>query len=169
MTTDGLDTPEARLNLEAKLPALADAEYEITSPRDHTYNCIAWAAGDDEFWWEPGIALGGYYWPEGLPNAPTVENYERAYKRQGYRACDSGEHEPGFEKVALYVNAEGTPTHAARQIEDGRWASKCGKLEDIVHSVPDGVGGDNSYGQVHMFLRRPVRASRPSPQARNLG
>ncbi len=27
--------------------------YQITSPKDYRYNCIAWAAGDTKNWWQP--------------------------------------------------------------------------------------------------------------------
>lgn len=33
-----------RGDLEATFPRLAQGGYEITSPQDHSYNCIAWAA-----------------------------------------------------------------------------------------------------------------------------
>ena len=29
--------------------------------------------------------------------------------------------EPGFEKIALYADNSGKPTHAARQLDNGRW------------------------------------------------
>ena len=40
-------------------------EYEVTSPRDATYNCIAFAAGDcGTRKWDPNALLEpGYYWP----------------------------------------------------------------------------------------------------------
>jgi hypothetical protein len=39
-------------------------EYELTSPRDATYNCIAFAAGDTARKWNPNMLLQpGYYWP----------------------------------------------------------------------------------------------------------
>jgi hypothetical protein len=62
--------------------------------------------------------------------------------------------EPGFEKVALYaVGSE--PTHAARQILNGRWVSKLGPQEDIEHGAPDDLSGP-CYGQVVRVLKRPV-------------
>jgi hypothetical protein len=37
-------------------------EYEVASPRDATYNCIAFAAGDTERKWDPNMLLHpGYY------------------------------------------------------------------------------------------------------------
>lgn len=158
-------------DLEGLFPALKATGYTITSPVTKEYNCIAWAAGDDTRWWQPFSALGaaqlgGYYWPDGLDLSRSLENYERAFKRQGYRGCADAELEEGFEKVAIFVK-DSIPTHAARQLPDGAWTSKCGPLEDIRHEALEGVAGDE-YGQVAMILRRPVRDAMPPPQARNI-
>jgi hypothetical protein len=32
--------------LERLFPALKEAGFDVTSPRDAGYNCVAWAAGD---------------------------------------------------------------------------------------------------------------------------
>ena len=122
------------------------------SDADVRYNCIAWAAGDCDHWWEPS-GLNGHYWPDGVPKDYTIESYQAAYENQGYEVCGSGELEPGFEKVALYANSTGFPLHAARQLPDGVWVSKLGKYIDITHTTPDDVGGGR-YGEVVVFLRR---------------
>lgn len=153
-------------HVEAIFPRLAGTGYDITSPLDQKYNCIAWAAGDSSRWWQP-LPVGGYYWPEGIVRANTLESYELAFKRQGYRLCPDGTLEVEFEKVALYVDAGGVPTHAARQLPDGRWASKLGQGYDIEHDRPEDVGG-TIYGEVTIFLRRKMNANRPHPSARNI-
>jgi hypothetical protein len=48
-------------------PGLAHGGYQVTSPRDSDYNCIAWAAGDTHNWWWPGGDVGKEYWPAGVP------------------------------------------------------------------------------------------------------
>lgn len=160
------------LNLEADFPNLRSAGYQLTSPKDPTYNCIAWAAGDDGAWWwpVPGFTgsgfLGGYYWPQGVPVQETLEAFELAFKRQGYRACNNEDLEDGYEKIAVYVDEHGKPTHAARQLGDGRWASKMGKLEDIEHDSTQGVAG-SSYGEVGLVMKRKLRTSQPDPKLRN--
>lgn len=160
---------------EAKFPNLTQAGYEVTSPQTPDYNCIAWAAGDDSAWWEPVPAgddaskvMGGYYWPRGVPLEPTLASYERAFKRQGYRVCDSRDLEDDWEKIAIFVDGQGRPTHAARQLESGDWASKLGALEDIEHKALDGVSGP-SYGDVGLVMRRKRRDDLPHPRARNVG
>jgi hypothetical protein len=159
-------TPE-RKALEAQVGALAGADYEITSPRNKLYNCIAWAVDDDEHWWQPGNFPSGYYWPEGVPNEVTLEAFEAAYKRVGYRTCADGELEDGYEKVVLYTK-DGLPSHAAKQLPNGRWTSKCGKLEDIEHATPQSVGGADGYGEPVMYMRRRIRANRPTAQELNI-
>ncbi len=43
-------------------PNLGDQNHKKTSEWDQTYNCIAWAAGDSDHWWDVET---GYYWPDG--------------------------------------------------------------------------------------------------------
>jgi len=71
----------------------------------------------------------------------------------GYSPCSDGSPEAGWEKVALYATDEG-PTHAARQMPNGRWTSKLGPEEDIEHEL-QGLSGA-FYGSVVRFLRRAV-------------
>ncbi len=141
------------MELEQYFPNLRDTSYRSTSPATPEYNCIAWAAEDQSQWWWPD-AMGLGYWPAGVAREETLRAFEDAYGTLGFRPCDDADLEPGFEKVALYARAS-VPTHAARQLPDGRWTSKLGPLEDIEHDSPDGVAGD-SYGNVALVLRRPA-------------
>lgn len=77
-----------------------------------------------------------------------------AYGTLGYVECADGELEAGFEKVAIYADAQFTPTHASRQLADGRWTSKLGKLEDIEHDTIDNVNCP-TYGTAVRFMKRP--------------
>jgi len=138
-------------DIENSFPKLQDGGYKITSPETVEYNCIAWAAGDTEAWWWPDrLDIG--YWPVGVPRAETVEAFIEAFTALGFILCDAAEHEEGFEKVAIYVDVTGKPTHAARQLSSGLWTSKLGKLEDIEHDI-DGVSGDR-YGTVAVIMKR---------------
>jgi len=130
---------------------LLDAEgWAVTSPVDRSYNCIAWAAGEDQRWWWPGPPPIGY-WPPGVEHEPTISAFERAFSLLGYTPCDSGEWENEFERVAIYAR-EGEVTHAARQLPNGRWTSKLGRNIDIEHTLR-GLEGP-TYGSVVRFLRR---------------
>lgn len=159
--------------IEADFPALVGTTYELTSPVDPRYNCIAWAAGDQDSWWEPVPAMsgpgtmGGYYWPSGLDLVPTLDNYIRAFRKQGYRPCEDGSLEGGYEKVALFADARGRPSHAARQLTNGRWASKLGEWQDIEHDTEHDVSGV-SYGTVVVYMRRRRLENMPHPRARNV-
>lgn len=105
----------------------------MTSPSDRRYNCIAWTAADETRWWWPdpdNVA----YWPEKVPREETIEAFVDAYRTLGYSPCADGEHELGHEKVALYA-LQRVPTHAARQLADGRWSGKLGRSVDIAHSL----------------------------------
>ena len=72
----------------------------------------------------------------------------------GYTPCDGDVLEVGQVRIALYATTTGTPTHAARQLPDGRWTSKLGRWEDIEHRLPDLEG--ESYGAVVQIMKRPT-------------
>ncbi|MBN2568114.1 MAG: hypothetical protein JXB42_01655 [Deltaproteobacteria bacterium] len=127
--------------------------YEITSPPTIEYNCIAWALGDDKRWWWPDPNIySQYYWPPEIPRGESVDNFVKAFETFGYIECDGPELEEGFEKIAIYADKYGKPTHAVRQLESGIWTSKLGQLEDISHDI-DGVSGEH-YGNVVIVLKR---------------
>jgi hypothetical protein len=141
-------------DIENLFPRLKASAYEATSPEDTNYNCIAWAAQDTQRkWWPDAMGIG--FWPAGVVREETLRAFVSAYATLGFELCDSGEVEDGFEKVAIYTDAGGEPTHAARQLANGRWTSKLGDLQDIEHDL-DAVEG-NRYGRVGAFLKRPSR------------
>lgn len=124
----------------------------ITSPIDFGYNCVAWAVGRTDRWWQP--ATPGLYWPT-TEDDSSLETYIRMFINQGFSKCDSSKLENGFSKVALYVDDVGAFLHVARQLDGGRWSSKCGAQSDISHSTPELLEGP-AYGRVWGFLKRPI-------------
>lgn len=139
--------------IEQWFPRLRVSEYEVMSPPDVEYNCIAWAALDNgQCWWPDSDEQ--YYWPPQVPRECTLAAFVAAYAVLGYGACDSQEPEDGFEKVAVFADSNGTPTHASRQLSSGRWASKLGRYKDIEHDLFDLTG--ELYGSVATILRRPT-------------
>lgn len=98
--------------------------FRVTSQADAAYNCIAWAAGEDDRWWWPSEFA---YWPPGVPQVETLPAFIAAYGTLGYEISASGDLEPGYVKIGLYIDAGGTPTHAARQLPNGAWTSKHGQ------------------------------------------
>jgi len=133
-------------HIELIFPNLTKDDYQITSPESPEYNCIAWAAGDTEVWWWPDSQYQ-YYWPPEVPRTESLESFIEAYNALGYVPCDNEKYEEGFEKVAIFVGQDGRPTHAARQLNNGRWTSKLGQIEDIEHITLDGLVGSR-YGSV---------------------
>ena len=78
-----------------------------------------------------------------------------AFATLGFEVCESGDAEPGLEKVAIYVGDSGEPEHMARQLPSGGWTSKMGcLLEDIEH-VNLAVLEGTEYGTAKTFLARP--------------
>jgi hypothetical protein len=138
--------------LKTIFPNLHDENHKVTSPQTPEYNCIAWAAGDNERWWWPGIHPH-VYWPPGFPRVETIENFIDVFATLGYEICDNGDLEPDFEKVVLYADSFGKPTHMARQLESGAWTSKLGPNHDIEHKTPDTITGP-LYGEAVKILRR---------------
>lgn len=147
-------------SLEDVFPGLRGQPYQINSPKEHIYNCIAFAAGDNGNWWWPDAA-GEDTWPAGIARAETVEAFRDALATLGYVVCDDDQVEPGYEKVALFALA-GVPKHAARQLSSGRWVSKLGPSEDIEHGLQDLTG--MVYGSVVLVMKRPVMTQKEKAQ-----
>ena len=131
------------------LPHLVD--FEVTSESTPQYNCFAWALGEDSRWIDPEG-----YWPQNIPSDGTVNSFIELFRAAGYEPCGDGSLEAGYEKIAIYTWND-SPTHAARQLENGQWTSKLGSYEDVVHSTPEELQGefDYSYGRVAVFMIRP--------------
>ncbi len=143
----------SRQEIEASFPYLRNSGYSITSPATIEYNCIAWASGVTGAWWWPD-PMNLYYWPPTIPRENTLEAFINTYELLSYTICKDGKCEEGFERIAIYVDANRKPTHAARQLSSGRWTSKLGPLEDIEHTTLDGLCS-LVYGTVAVFMRRP--------------
>ena len=144
-------SPEAELELT--FPNLRASGYRITAPATNRYNCIAWATGDQDAWWQADLADA--YWPEGIPADGTVPSLVALFQFLGYEACDTLVLEQDFDKVAIYGRAA-EYTHVARQTTDGRWTSKLGQSVQIEHATLDALTGE-AYGVVVQLLKRPRR------------
>jgi hypothetical protein len=137
-----------------------DYDHDDVSPALPRYNCIAWAAGDDQHrWWPAAWDKATYYWPPHLPRhkfgEERLENFISAFEWLGYIRCYSPKFRNGIEKIAIFADSKGRPTHAARQLESGAWTSKCGPLEDITHYALFNVEGEKrGYGKAVAFLKK---------------
>jgi hypothetical protein len=137
--------------LSREFPRLHQGNHRVTSPASAEYNCVAWSAGDQQRWWQPGM-----YWPVSVPpNEYGIAALEAAFRWLGFEECSSDELETGTEKVALYGSSL-FYTHAARQLPNAKWTSKLGRAEDIEHDSPDDVAG-GIYGEVVQFMKRSIQ------------
>lgn len=145
--------------IEQDFPKLAEEDWQITSEIDPAYNCVAFAVGDTNQFWDPNcVGVRGYYWPPGVPREDTIQAWVKVFEIHGFKLCEGGSPEAGFEKLAIYIDDDGVPNHVARQLPTGQWISKLGKIEDIEHNAVSGLEGD-AYGKATVFLKRPIRKS----------
>ncbi len=140
-------------NLNSIFARLSYSYYKITSEEDSDYNCIAWAAGDNQEWWWPD---DDSFWPLGVPRQETIDAFIAAFETLGYVLCQDGNYQQGFAKIAIFADEGGFPTHAARQLPNGIWTSKCGELEDLDHELNALSGPDPAYGCIVRFMKKPT-------------
>jgi len=83
----------------------------VTSEPTLVYNCIAWAYEDFTEWYWPDY---GSFWPANIPREVTLSAFQLLFEHKGYEVCENHSLEHGFQKIAIYSDADNTPTHAAR-------------------------------------------------------
>ncbi len=93
---------------------------------------------EDSLWWWPdgdGIIDYEVYWPPEVAKECTIAAFVAVFEVRGFTLCEirNLDLETDFEKVAIFCNVDGEPTHAARQLPSGMWTSKLGDWEDIEH------------------------------------
>ena len=138
-------------------PNLTISNARITSIDDRDYNCLAFVLGDSEnFWWprkEEGI-----YWPTEYPYINSLPNIQKMLKEKfEFEKCDDEVYEEGFEKIVIYgEKVSYSPKHYALQLQNGKWKSKLGGLEDIEHDSIDALVGD-FYGKPIAILKRKLQ------------
>ena len=138
---------------EECFPSLVTMGYRVSSKKDCSHNCVAYAAGDVTKSWDPTmIPIPGYYWPPNARRDRHPDALKSAFEEIGYEMCTGHDYEEGFEKVALYVDNNGYWSHAAKQEENGEWSCKLGREEDIRYKNPHCFG--DSYGHIAYFMRR---------------
>jgi hypothetical protein len=98
--------------IRASFPELKEGDWEITSPQDSTYNCVACALGETgRFWW-PGL-WGIAYWPHDAPDEETVESFRIAFEAAGFLVCADGGLEADDEKIAIFAKGGRRPASPA--------------------------------------------------------
>ena len=133
-----------RQQVEAAFPRLKQTQYDILRTSAKTYNCIGWALGTSTEWVWPGT---------------SVADFDRLTAAFGYHRIQALDFrlDPGLKKIVLYgkpVNGKWEPTHMAKQMPDGTWTSKLGKLPLIWHLQPSDLNG-TSYGKpIAVYVQR---------------
>jgi hypothetical protein len=123
----------------------------ITSPKTSSYNCIAWAFGDDSRWYWPDNS-NIYFWPIGIPRQESIDSFIKLFESIGYTQTENCDLEIDFEKIAIFGDSFSNPTHAARQLENGFWTSKLGQSFDVTHTIFSME--DGHYGNVLVYMKR---------------
>jgi hypothetical protein len=144
--------------LRRDCPRLIEGQFRETSPARNRCNCFGWVVQDEERPWYPRGEPDRSFWPDGVRDDFTVE----AYATRGFSPCENGDMETDLEKIALYVDEDGEPSHAALQLHDGRWSSKMGTWEDIEHPDTACLEG-GTYGVVALYLQRSRRRENVLP------
>jgi hypothetical protein len=145
------------------------AGYEVTSCPDDVPNCLGYALGDMEHFWDPdgaALRLPPYRWMLDLPLNWRLGTVTAILSRHRYQQCGLDDsHEVGFEKIAIYVDdqEDGEVSHVTRQLTSGKWISKLGVDEDIEHDTAHALEGDTiqfpkAYGRVALIMRRGITA-----------
>ena len=156
----GKRVEEIKAQLLGYFPKLAQDKYfEITSKASCDYNCISWACKYDDRWIQPSY-LGNpnldcvVWWPPDVQEGTDINCLISVFEYHGYTICDGFEHENGYLKVALYLDAiKNIWTHAARELRNGYWTSKLGPSVDIQHGTPYTIEND-IYGKVYCFMKK---------------
>ena len=145
-------------DLERAIPGTA-GNYRRTSDPTINYNCLAHAVGVSWGWFDPEPGCAGYYWPVGVKREWSLPAIRKVLEDFGFKEeCDDSCLEDGYEKVAIYIDKDDTPAHFARQLENGRWTSKCGELIDIEHETLECIECDE-YGTATHYVKRKRRVS----------
>ena len=147
-----------------EFPNLVPSEVDWASQADEAYNCIGWVVGDTQTrWWPLEVEDLQHldYWPDQTVHPTRLDAFRALFVgRLNYVECPDGSLEAGFEKLAMYTNADGEPTHMARQVTADLWWSKVGRNEDIRHEL--GALEGPLYGRVTHFFRRPIAPHGPT-------
>lgn len=139
------------ISLPIEFPLSEQDKLIVTSPPVERYNCIAWAFGDNtRFYWPASKPFA--YWPKNVPDEETLSAFVMLYESIGFVVCSNGDLEKGFRKIAIYTNLEGKPTHASKQLPDGKWSSKLGRSYDVAHNLNTLDGP--VYGKIKVFMKK---------------
>lgn len=125
-----------------------------TSPEDLNYNCVAWAVGDVNRWWEPDPDCETTYWPTNVPQELTIHALKLAYQTLNFKECNTGSFEQGIHKIAIFSTDKIYYSHVCKQIDTLYWSSKLGRGMDVKHTLFSLENG--LYGDVVCFMQKQI-------------
>jgi len=140
----------AKSDVEQDFPALIGKDYDL-SDEDFNNNCLGFALGDLNNWWEPPMGQG-QYWPPGFPEDIKVGTVEAIIRVHGFTVEVGKENSPEAEAIAIYAIGDEW-THFAK-FSEGAWKSKLGEGHDASRVNLDDLTID-MYGEVVKVLSRP--------------
>jgi hypothetical protein len=108
-------------------PKLRGKDIDL-SPKDFNNNCLAFALGDKNNWWEPP-AQYGFYWPPGFSEDTTIKTVEEIIRLHGFTIETDPSVKPKTDSIAIY-GEHGQWKHFAK-FADGIWSSKLGESHDV--------------------------------------
>lgn len=150
--------------IEWDFPALrGGVGYRDASEETIVYNCLSWALGINWTRLDPEPKCAGYYWFPGIPRKWDEPTIRTIFEKHSYTVADNYDLEPEFEKVVFYCDDKGVPQHFARQLPDGKWASKMGDLNDIEHDTLESLISE-LYGKPGLVLKRKLTAPQAAAQ-----
>jgi len=118
----------------------------------YAYNCIGWSlCSIFNGWFQPPSNL--------LQAAPKLQLkwFDQFYAAKNWKISKNCKPEKGVRKIALYCNAKGYPSHAAKQIEDDWWESKLGQGHRVVHPGTGSLEGEQ-YGKVTRCYEKDLKS-----------
>jgi hypothetical protein len=145
----------SRSEVEYDFPRLIGKEFDL-SDESFNYNCLAYALGDHNQWWEPPRAPG-QYWPPGFSEDVTIQTVEKIIRVHGYTKEVELGSMPEADAIAIYGIGEEW-AHFAK-FSGGKWEAKLGCGHDV-----QGVNLSDMevpiYGKVVKILSRPATTAR---------
>jgi hypothetical protein len=88
-----------------------------------------------------------------VPHDYEVTSLILVFASVGFRNALDGSLEHGIEKIAIYTDGP-EYTHAARQVQSGKWTSKMEAGALIQHDTPQDLEGP-AYGKATKYMQRP--------------
>jgi hypothetical protein len=140
--------------IAAAFPNLNANNYQITSDPLPIYNCVAYASGITTH----RIDFYRNKITGEIEGDQSSNLYVQHFTELGFEVCENPDYENHFEKIALYEDRKGNFTHVALQVNENKWTSKLGYLEDISHTSLEALEGQGNecYGKHCVYMKKKI-------------